>query len=562
MIHSSPLILASLVVLLLAACGGSGKTDPSAVEVRHTVLSSSANGGCLSTDCSPSSVFKNPAALVWSYKNESSTPVILDINFRNLMAGQEITYVFGNGFDNNGAILPGAGVADFAGEAPKTTVGNSTLPLLKVNEPQVQSNDAWHFAQDKRRQEWQDNLTNLPIKPMGMVRSEARAMIAQATPPADMALGTSKVWTDTFGETNVDYTTTARLSCNDSRQRRIVFWADSGFNSATSGYSSSLALLGKTMCGSTGAIARMASLLGNVWGPHASVGMISDDTAPQDVNIVIVSPTDAPWAGYFSGGNSFKKSVVADSNEAVAFFVNADIVNKDIQFANSTLVHELTHMVNWYERSVRRGLPRHNTWMEEMSAMMTEDVLSSTLTDKNGLPYNKITGLRLPYYLSTGAGLSMVNWVELKDASGHYGMAGSLGAYLNRRFGLGIYKDMVTECTGTSSWDCLDNLIKKYNGPGMVQVFNEFGAAVFGLATNRDPASQFTYPARVDGLYPLPAVDLQAFKKYRPSQAAAVINLQATSHTYLVEAVNVGIFTYTRRGIKIPPFSSLNVLVR
>jgi hypothetical protein len=132
----------------------------------------------------------------------------------------------------------------------------------------------------------------------------------------------------------------------------------------------------------------------------------------------------------------------------------------------------------------------HDTWLEETSAMMTEDIVSPAVIPPPAGGYNKILNVRLPAYLASGGGVSYINWPTLSSSEPFYGMGGGFGAFLNRRYGLSIYQGLVTSCvdgraaTATSpaqtSLTCLDQLIRAQGGSGFRDELSRFGATVFG----------------------------------------------------------------------------------
>ncbi len=164
----------------------------------------------------------------------------------------------------------------------------------------------------------------------------------------------------------------------------------------------------------------------------------------QDVHVVFLNvPSGTNWGGYFYSINNFQKTYVpspplsptyyAYSNQALAFFINARGVKTNRGYYGSTLLHELTHMVNYYQRSLKKEAP-YDTWLEEMSAMMTEDVITPAVTPDH---YAKIPDNRIRPYVESGGAISLINWGE-GVPSGNYAVGGSLGAFLDRRYGLSI----------------------------------------------------------------------------------------------------------------------------
>ena len=75
--------------LLLASCGGGSGTNTADIRIN-----------CLGAGCDASKVenYSNTAAQIWTFSNTSDTPVTVDLNFSNLATGQEVAYVFGNGY--------------------------------------------------------------------------------------------------------------------------------------------------------------------------------------------------------------------------------------------------------------------------------------------------------------------------------------------------------------------------------------------------------------------------------------------------------------------------------
>jgi hypothetical protein len=552
------LFFPALLALLLASCGGGDKTDTADIRV-----------SCLGSACAAGGVesYANGSAQVWTYQNTGDTPVTLDLNFSNLARGQELAYVFGNGYSADINSLPSLGQPSAAdGSAGKTTVGTSTQAELALRNLSVESQDEWRHRQHER----EADLLQLLQPGLGSSAAAGAAVSTTSITPAGATLVTSAVgaqrsWIDGFSGDNKLYGATALSSCQVGNGRKVVTWAD---ETATKGVANSttLAAIEATLCGDTGAVQRMARLLGNVWGPTSRSNLIQDTPAGLlDINVVLLSVgKDKPWAGYFYGGDTFLKSSVPDSNEALAFYVNADLIAANVDYTLSVLVHELTHMVYWYERSAARGAPRTDTWLSEMVALMSEDIITpAVVSDADGRPYRPITSYRLPAYINSGGGLNMVAWAKMDKANPYYSMAGSFGAYLNRQYGLAIYKRLVTDCLSISNgWACLDRVIKNAGGKGADEEFNRFGLTVFGLGDTNGPSSRFSFPTRVDGDYVLAGLDLSGLSKYRPWKSPEVLSWATGTHSYFVERANVSIFTFTRGGITVPPRSRLNIMIR
>ncbi|WP_204277729.1 M30 family zinc metallopeptidase, partial [Enterobacter hormaechei] len=69
------------------------------------------------------------------------------------------------------------------------------------------------------------------------------------------------------------------------------------------------------------------------------------------------------------------------SNQSLSLYVDSETIylggNDGLNTVISTLGHEFTHMANFYQRGVLHGSQyMYGTWLEEMTAMTMEDVLS------------------------------------------------------------------------------------------------------------------------------------------------------------------------------------------
>ena len=538
----------------LVACGGGGeKTNTSDINI--TCQGAACTAGAVSS-------YINPSAQVWTYQNTSNGPVTIDLNFSNLAAGQELSYVFGNGYSSAVNALPNPGQALAQdGSLGKTTSSTATQPELTAQDPLSERQDIWRLQGSKKDADVWNRLSLSKASSFAVGSSAASSSTGTASTPNAQ----ERVWIDNDSEDATEYTTTRRSFCVAGTGRKVVTWADKASSDILD--KKTIAAFEKTMCGSAGAISRMSRLIGDVWSPQASGGLIQETgTAKLDVNIVVLGVDEkSAWGGYFYPANTFLKSIFPSSNEALVFFVNANTLTKNLPYTLSLLIHELTHMVYWHERSVLNNAPSHDTWLNEMVAEMSEDILSPALIKnlEGDGAYQPTLSNRLPAYLNTGGGFSLVEWADIEKASPYYSMAASFGAYLSRQYGLGIYKGIMKDCLDiTDGWTCLDTVIKKNGGPGVYQAFNQFGLTVFGLGDASGPSSKFSFPTKVDEGYTLAGLDLSTLKKFRPARSSKLKTWSTGTHTYFVETSVVDIFTFTRRGITVPPQSQLSVMIR
>lgn len=505
----------------------------------------------------------------WRYLNSTASDATININIAGVSQGNTVTLLFSNGNNASASTAPGVGVL--------------AEPLVSLVAPLRA--DALAPSRDTLIQDTEDAAhsrlleMNHALK-QGILTANSTlsttAALADTLPPPSQpspapALSTQRTWNDLFPlpAPLVPYSTTVQATCQVPNGRNVVIWVDTNtvvspttLNAFTSAY-----------CGSTGGFQKLVSLLGDVWGNGAAnlTNVIHDLPTLQDINIVIV-PSSANWAGYFFGGNNFKSGPAPTfqpgSNEALVFFINSNAIGNpqvnstSLKYLLSTLIHESTHMVNFYQRFIVQN-KEHDTWLEETSAMMSEDIISPTIA---AIGVNKIAEVRLPAYVQTGGNVSYINWPSLSTPN--YSLGGAFGAYLNRRYGLAIYTQLLSNCndpvgTASSSYTCLDSLIKAKGGLGFADDFAHFGASIFAVLPPPAAPSFYGYPAKADGGYSLPAIDVSAFTNLRPPTAAALSSgYTATTHTYKLDTVAAGKTSYVRNGVVVPANTILLMVIK
>jgi Peptidase M30 len=215
-------------------------------------------------------------------------------------------------------------------------------------------------------------------------------------------------------------------------------------------------------------------------------------------------------------------------------------------------------MINFYQRYILKRND-HDSWLEETSAMISEDTLSNSVFGTG--VYNKISG-RTQTYLSTGGGVDYANWPSTAD-NRYYNIGGAFGAYLNRKYGLGIMKGLVNNCNDggttatTNSYACLDNLIKTLGGNGFAEDYSRFGASVFARIPPTGQPANYGYPVKTDGVY--------TYSAFNPSLWAAPPTttgaLAATQQQHFVTDTTVS-SPYIRSNVVVPANTTLTVVIQ
>lgn len=517
---------------------------------------------CAGDSCGASSPsqYSGSGVGLWRYLNTTGAPRTVDLHVGGVSPGDQAMLLFSNGTVEGMTVLPSAG-----------HLASPPVSALRIEDPlgalaPEDARQAWHHALVEANREL--GLSLRALRSRGSPGRAASVALPAAVAPA---VGDHRVWSENSVTPPLSYDTVAEEICDLPLGRRAVFWVDPRSTASGSFTAEDLAYFRATFCGVTGAAeaggyGRVRSLLGDPWGPFdpALAGvLISDGPAPQDVNVVFLE-VDGPlssktWAGYFWAGNNIYRDYhpqFASSNEALAFFVDAAQLHLGADsrgYLGSTLIHELTHMVNLYQRAVLRDVA-NDTWLEEITAMMSEDLVAPGATPDH---YFKMARQRIRPYLASGGAVSLTAW----QAPQSYWSGGSIAAFLDRRYGTSILSGTIG-CAG-GGVECLDGLIVAGGGAGFDEEFARMGVSVFGLLPIDGTPAGYGFPQAVSGAYTLLAIDVPAFAAYRPQVATPLVDaFPAGSHTYQLDAVAAGRSVYSRTGVVVPAGASLHLVIQ
>lgn len=196
--------------------------------------------------------------------------------------------------------------------------------------------------------------------------------------------------------------------------------------------------------------------------------------------------------------------------------------------------------------------------------MMAEDiVVSSLLKDGRGAPYNDITSGRVPHYMSsTGSfGYMGPTW-----GTGTYAAGGSFGAFLNRRYGLGLFKQLLNTCAdhtaGQTSYQCVDQVIQALGGKGFADEFARLGVSLMTPLSAAETPAGYGFPLVQEGKFTLIAFDpATSSAAHQPNSLKSYEEFQRTSMSYISDAVPSGFTRYRRNGVRVPAGSTLSVVI-
>jgi hypothetical protein len=546
-----------------AGCGGSSTPAP-ALEV-----------ACTGASCGASSAsrYSGSGIGIWQYRNATGAPVQLDIAIGGVTSLQKPVLIFSNGGAANRS-LPDAGTLAVA---PAAAMRDPLLASAFPSDADVER-EARHRAEWEMTEQNRELGSSLPHR--SLVAASAFTPPSVPLPPdRDPAIdGTvSYTWDDTSVSKYAPHPATALAKCDLPDLRKAIFWVDQAAWKNSTADRERLASFRNAFCGSApapGGYARVTGLRGAPWGAEAKwAGFIQDEpAAPQSIHVVFLD-LKGRMGGYFHSVNPEKLSADRTrSNQALAIFIDSmgplpetpTVPPTDdrvpFQAASvATMVHELAHLVNYYQRSVTRSSP-YDTWLEEMSAMMTEDIVPATITTPP--EYTVVDQFIVPY-LQNGGGVSLINWGYL--GSDFYNLGGSLGAFLNRRYGTAVYTGMLN-CSGDkvmTGHACVDSLIRQNGGAGLDDEFARLGATMYGLLPVTGAPAGYGFPQKLTSGYTLPAIDVSASTAYRRASAKSLENaFQATSHTFVADTIPERATTYSRSGVVVPPETTVLLVIQ
>lgn len=541
--------------------------------VRITVSGSPLATACGATPCAAlsSSQYAGSGLGVWQYNNTSNSSTNLTVDIANVPAGKKVGLFFSNAQSAAAAALPSAGInasLDVQSDTLRSgsSYGSVDLKGLLLNAGMSDSLANLQLNHESAHEQMTQRNAQLKsrLEQSARIQKTADLQAATVSPKAAPVVGAARNWVDYFPSVPSAYATTNKFVCTLPSGRNAVFWqqdTDTNLTAAT------LTRFTTAACGTSGGFARIATLLGDAWGPHTFTDIITETTAnKQDINIVFLSPGGgANWAGYFYALNNFISTAAQPTNQALAFFINTtELVNAGAtEFYLSTLFHEATHMHNFYQNDVVRRKTLQ-TWMEEMHAIMSEDIVTPSVA----AGYNKPSAFRIPGYLAAKGGVDLINWPTTlgSNSSAYYNMAAAFAAYINRQYGIGVYQQLTSSCTTglakTDSYECLKTVLLANGSPGLAIDFSRMGASTFGLLGGAGNPSGFGFPAKASGAYSLDAIDLSG----RAWDTAAATSLAGSykpmSQWYVRDVQAAGKTRYIRNSVTVPAQTTLHLVIK
>jgi len=215
-----------------------------------------------------------------------------------------------------------------------------------------------------------------------------------------------------------------------------------------------------------------------------------------DVRLTILNARFSGAGGYFSSSDQYPSSIVPTSNGREMFYINVDSKEPGSLWYDSTLVHELQHMVHWF------GDPNEDAWVNEGLSELAEHLCG----------YSKYGRIQV---FAANPDIQLTDWEsDSSQVTAHYAASFLFMAYLAERFGSDWMRDLVAnEQNGLAGFD---SVLQAHDGLSFEDVFadwvvancldREYSSAdashylYKGLDIQVQPERRLTtYPAQGDG---------------------------------------------------------------
>ncbi len=509
------LTLACALAATLAACGGGGgggtsvssKGTPAASGLPVIAADGKLHAACAACSATDDSTYAGSGAGIWQAINPNASSIDVPVSIKGL-SGQNVTLVFTNesaSTQTMSSIVLSANMSasvmraqsQAAASASATASESPTLAAIR----------------DFNYQGWTSLATN------GQTTATARYSTNGATVNALYSAATWQV-----GDTRTFYyadnsprTTTLAQTATTSDGTTVNLWVESGEIGASKISPQIISSLITQYAQAGGIYDMLVRVGGKLYGPNSQSNLIDGTHQPIDLVVMNFDNNGQPYGllGYFWALNSFRKGAgqLAYSNESISLYLDSETLYLGGTYGMNqmltTMAHESMHMQNFYRRSVQMGAQyAFEPWLEEMTAMMMEDWASSEIVPG----YNAIRDARFVTYMTYGGhgsyNCGLTTWTPYGTDCESYAVNGSFGGFLNRQLGLSFYQSLLTNRNHTASLDILNDVIGNARaGATVPSTLRDFAAAAGGLVPLSSNVAGFTFPARNEGGFALPAID-------------------------------------------------------
>lgn len=542
----SLVLITGLLSLFLSACGGSGGggSDSGGDTPSIQKLTTDCEGiycGALGADA-----YAGTGVGVWTASNAGSTTMDIPVSISGAN-GKTATLIWTN--------LTGAS---------QSTPSSAGALIQKTDE-----GDEKLARQRAALAQQREKVT--AIFPALAKKKQANLLLSTLSAPKAYLLNDSKVWYDSINARSVSTSLRSQAILSSGRQANVWVedseWNGTGMGSSLQVSQAMADLLRERFATLDTGIHDMLTTLagGRPWGTHSYPSDLIG--ASQDIHIIVSNLTRDQRAGgllgYFDPANNFLATRLANSNEALLFFVDSESLAANPLWQNvivSTLAHELVHMINFYQRTVLKStgssVVQYDTWLEEMTAMMAQDIVDTRLGS-----YHTLRDTWFPGWVASGAYNCNLTTYKEDEPCFSYDVGGSFSGYLLRQYGTGLFRSLA-QSGEINSVTALDQAIRKYAADdGFAESLRRWGSAIALLDGSASP-SRFGYPQRTETvggvLYTLPAINGVDYASLR-SVPALPSSLQPYAHAAQIMSITDTIFT---RKVTIPAGTAFTLVIQ
>ncbi len=548
-------MLSLLFAIAMTACGGGGSgsdvvtgspTTPTPVAptpIPPQALADNTFGvDCNGSDCGASNLqYSGSGVGFWRYTNTSASHTGVPVNLMDV-AGRTVTLVYTNQ------------------KATPVAMPPITLSLLQRSPRRAQQ------ARDDAAQpvnQVPDQIREFNRNPpINRAAPSIQRSVSKADKPAAAIVGNTQLWNVHVDQMETRSATLRRkLTASDGRT--INFWVENGEYASDRLTEAQLNTIASAFSSGSDAIYGMVTgLAGAPWGTHDFNDLIGPN---QELDVVLVNfdHDNQPYGlmGYFWSYNNFKRSAsTPQSNESLSLYLDTETVYRTtgetgLKTQLNTLAHELTHMINFYQRGVVID-NTFDTFLEETTALMMEDVVGLRVDPD----YHPIRDGRFPDWLNqAGYNCNLTSWDDDPGSDCFsYSVNGSFGGYLLRYYGVEFYKQLLRNDSSSNSITLLDTVIRNVGGLGLADAVRRWGTSIALLPTPGTP-STFGYPERIDSGYTLPGIHGPDYLADRVLPSSVPTLLQGYAHFPVVRTPTGNTYSET---ISVPPGTTLTVIVQ
>lgn len=527
---------------VLASCGGSGGDGgPSGPSSQLTVA-------CTGIACgaADATTYSGQGVGVWSYTNSTQAEQQIPVGLSNL-GGKQVTLIYTNNGDAS-VPMPALTLTPPAGT---TATAQKSIHPATATVNQI----------PERIRNFKPRLTAADTQARPTIKPQAAAI---------QPVGSQRNWfvvTGNYRTETRQATLRRQASVSTSTGTRTVnLWLEDGEYGADKVSDALLdTLIQRFTSGSDAVYPLITGLSGEPWGPHTRSDLI-DPEQPIDIVFMNFVPDRNPFGlmGYFWSLNNFKADPanpdLKDTNQSLSFYMDTEtlyLADEGMNIQVGTLAHEFIHMTNFYRRSVLLSKPgadyAFDTFLEEMSAMMAEDIVAQRVTPG----FNFSANLRITSWLANADfNYDPAAWDS--DTVDPYGVNGSLGAYLVRQHGVGFYKQLLNNTSSTDSLQVLGNAIQQAGGPTLPVAIQRWGANI-ALLPEQAPKG-YGWPARSEQGFTLSAISGSSMAAIRTLPTTVPVKLNARGHfPFLRQPDAQGVY---QEQLRVPPGTTLTAVVR